>query len=451
MPALVLASLVTVRIISAVFSTLRHLTRLTADVQSTINTSHQAQSAAFPLTRPEQAQTPPCTLLYQLQDQNVGEGAFAGLRELAEICGEQAYYVPTSISGTARPDAHRDTGGAENTAQDCHLDDITSVHYQQGFCDEGDRDADPTRTKNKLLCPPRTHRSDSPVLLPCAPKSLPYGSNISVKAGHESSSRLQQQLLTAGATSSSSEIGFNDSRSDLDMTCNSFLPDTPKTMVDREPPTGRVGTADSGQDESDGPSLPGRRHRKRQQMESSYRTLLTASRRSSESSSEVESTKVLRGRKRLRRRKVLQRDPSISDPDHPLPSPAASTSSANIRDRWSVHCVIVQKMVGPQEVITIELPAFAWCTLFDGERTSLPLSNTVRTTPTPAAQLQGKCRVRFSKAEEDLLAELKEQRDPKLSWKQIQRRFPTRTKASLQVHYCTQLNNLSKRCAAKPS
>lgn len=57
-----------------------------------------------------------------------------------------------------------------------------------------------------------------------------------------------------------------------------------------------------------------------------------------------------------------------------------------------------------------------------------------------------KRRVRFSKAEEDLLVWLREQRDPKLSWKDIQCYFPNRTTGSLQVHFSTQLKG---RCGPK--
>ena len=60
-------------------------------------------------------------------------------------------------------------------------------------------------------------------------------------------------------------------------------------------------------------------------------------------------------------------------------------------------------------------------------------------TPIVVAAQRGKPRARFSKEEEDLLIELKERRDPKLSWREIQRHFPIRTIGSLQVRYSTQL------------
>jgi hypothetical protein len=41
-------------------------------------------------------------------------------------------------------------------------------------------------------------------------------------------------------------------------------------------------------------------------------------------------------------------------------------------------------------------------------------------------------RARFSRAEEDLLIKLKERRDLKLSWREIQRHFPNWTIGSLQ-------------------
>ncbi|KAK5709198.1 hypothetical protein LTR17_019971 [Elasticomyces elasticus] len=50
----------------------------------------------------------------------------------------------------------------------------------------------------------------------------------------------------------------------------------------------------------------------------------------------------------------------------------------------------------------------------------------------------------YSCAEDELLVRLKQQKQPKLSWSQIQAHFPRRTLNSIQVHYSTRLKN---KCA----
>ena len=97
-------------------------------------------------------------------------------------------------------------------------------------------------------------------------------------------------------------------------------------------------------------------------------------------------------------------------------------------------------MIGPWEVITIELPAFVLGTRSDGvsiliirfgrHRLLLPRS---KAGAEPDSQ----------KAEDDLLVELTEQRDPKLSWKQIRKHFPNRTKASPLLH-ATKITDMTR-------
>jgi len=87
----------------------------------------------------------------------------------------------------------------------------------------------------------------------------------------------------------------------------------------------------------------------------------------------------------------------------------------------------------------IQLPAFDLCATSGRASTLSLLDVTSPTTPILGAACEGRRRARFSRAEEDLLVRLKEQRGPKLSWREIQRRFPHRTTGSLQVHYSTHL------------
>jgi hypothetical protein len=68
-----------------------------------------------------------------------------------------------------------------------------------------------------------------------------------------------------------------------------------------------------------------------------------------------------------------------------------------------------------------------------------PSDDTFQTTPILSAIRTGQRRARYSRAEEDKLVKLKERREPKLSWREIQGYFPDRTIGSLQVHYSMHL------------
>jgi hypothetical protein len=107
-------------------------------------------------------------------------------------------------------------------------------------------------------------------------------------------------------------------------------------------------------------------------------------------------------------------------------------------------------MIGSQEVISIEVPAFDLYAR-SGRDSALSCSgDTSQTTPIRGAARQGRRGAGFLRAEEDLLVELKERREPKLSWREIKRHFPNRTTGSLQVHYSTRLKGRRprKRAAA---
>jgi hypothetical protein len=108
-------------------------------------------------------------------------------------------------------------------------------------------------------------------------------------------------------------------------------------------------------------------------------------------------------------------------------------------ERWPILCFVERKMIGSQEMIMIEVPAFDLRARSGRLSTLSPLDDTSQTTPLLGSARGNRRRARFSHAEEDLLIELKERREPKLSWREIQRHFPNRTIGSLQVHYSTQL------------
>ena len=132
-------------------------------------------------------------------------------------------------------------------------------------------------------------------------------------------------------------------------------------------------------------------------------------------------------------------------------TPATSTSSGVTGERWPVHCVFQRRLVGSQDVITIEFSAFDLRAPSERDAVLSSSDQTPRTTPVVVAGRGSRHRARFTQAEEDLLVELKERRRPKLSWREIKTYFPNRTIGSLQMHFSTQLKGkrLSKRHALK--
>jgi hypothetical protein len=124
---------------------------------------------------------------------------------------------------------------------------------------------------------------------------------------------------------------------------------------------------------------------------------------------------------------------------------------SNKEGEWRpIQCFVQQKTMGSQEVITIQMPAFDLYTRSGQAATLSPSDDTSQTTPIRGAARQGRRGAGFLRAEEDLLVELKERREPKLSWREIKRHFPNRTTGSLQVHYSTRLKGRRprKRAAA---
>jgi hypothetical protein len=205
-----------------------------------------------------------------------------------------------------------------------------------------------------------------------------------------------------------------------------------------------------GSDDDEPPLTSRRRRRIVLHTRGSRRPSSPLTPRSSADSIDVEPTAALRRQKRLRRRKGVRRDSLAPETDD---TSASSTTSKPNREgeRWPVQCFVERAMMGSQEVITIQLPAFALYAESGRESALSPSDDAAQTRPIKVAMCGSRRRVRFSHAEEERLVELKERRHPKLCWKEIQEHFPNRTTASLQVHYCTQLKGrvTSKRQARR--
>ena len=193
--------------------------------------------------------------------------------------------------------------------------------------------------------------------------------------------------------------------------------------------------------DSDGPPLTSRRRRILPRTRDSHIPSPSPTPRSSADSIDVGSAIASRRYKRFKRRKCIRRKSSTPDADDSTASSIMSRSTGKGEGR-PIQCLVQRKMNGSQEVITIQLPVFDLCTGAGPVFTLSPSGETSRTPPSRGVVRKSgtsRRRTRFTREEEDLLVELKEKKDPRLSWREIQRHFPHRSVGSLQVHYSTHL------------
>ena len=110
----------------------------------------------------------------------------------------------------------------------------------------------------------------------------------------------------------------------------------------------------------------------------------------------------------------------------PTPKHMTSSSTRTPARNRPITCLASSQIVDSKFQVVIELPASAFDSLCMGARGKSVTSerNVV-------------ARSRYSARENVLLAQLKRQMKPKLTWKKIQTYFPDRTVNALQVHYYT--------------
>ena len=424
-------SQVKVSLVSTALAVVLQLMRLTADIRSQVDTRSAAQAATSPVMHSEQTNTSSYTPLPQLQDQASGGGAAAKAQEASD-----------------------ESGGRDVDSLGCdHLFGDSAGHKPgEPFGDDGSISA---QTTADLLPPPHARKTDghSPPL-DAQGCPLPYIPNRSAAGGDESlpdeGASVQQpqsrppsggrEPYTARLSEFQGPVAEQDDDSwiDLDVNVNACPGEAPKTTADKIESFAGANAGDAEDNDSDEPVLPSRRRQGQSSARSSdirVRVFSPSTQRSRSHSTEVESASALPRRKRLRRRKGTRRDSPNPDPD----DSSLSTSSGLRSERCPVQCFVQRKMVRSQEMITIELPAFSLRRM-SGHEAALSLSDDMRRmTSVSVAGRTRRRRARFSKEEEDLLVELKERKDPKLSWREIRRHFPNRTIGSLQVHYSTQL------------
>ena len=426
--------------------------RLTADVRIPVEISVEARGATSHLMHSEHADAPPYTPPDQPQHWTVGGGASTELQDVAEVCMNQACSGPSSTS--TRPAVQWRAKDVDIAVQDC-------LPYEHAGLDpslelNGERSVS-NPAVSSLRSPPRAQKRDRQDLPIGNPDSRVGSPNTPVEYSDESSLgkgvHAEQPQLHNGrgkdavgpsASKVLAVIREGDSQGSIDEAVAAFHSDGPKTASDRASSISSAGACDTSEDDSDGPSIPIPRRQKRTRARSIEEATSASTPRPWSSPREVGRTKGGRCLKRLHRRRQIQCD---SPPPGFYKAPdtsAASTSSGGTSERWPVQCFFQRKLVGSQEVITIEFPALH---LYSSpHKIAAPPSpnGTARAAPVVVGCPGSRRRVRFSEEEEDLLIELKEQRQPRLSWNEIHRHFPSRTVGSLQVHYSKQLNGRSR-------
>ena len=352
---------------------------------------------------------------------------------------------------------HSDGGGFE-----CLFGDGTGRDTANPLRDDGSMSA---QTPVDLLPSPQVLKRDGQGLPLDTPQLLPFGPNKAAERGdksppdEQSGSRQIQDGHPAGGHDRDTEARAPVAEQEenlcvgIDADVKNRHTGCPLSTADRVESFGDV---DTEHDDSDVPVLARRRWRRRKRSsarspDSRAQILTPSTQQSRLHLAEVESGGEAHSLRRLGRGRKMPRDSISPGSDVSCATDTPSTSVAVTTERWLLRCFLQRKMIGSQETITIELPAFD---LRDpskqGALRACP-DTAVGTIPLLATARGNRRRARFSQAEEDLLIQLKERRDRKFSWKEIQKHFPDRTVGSLQVHYSTHLKGrrLSKQRALR--
>jgi hypothetical protein len=357
--------------------------------------------------------------------------------------------VPAETPDTVHLDVQHNSGGVCIAVQDCPLDDDTSLALWEAFSSE--RSISAPASDNPI--PPPSLEADGPNLPLHTIDLFPGGPDMDMvlrdRSPFEEGDRVQQpqpiddrERNSASSTViESSPAGQEDtSRAALDISANTAPSEcSPPDQAHSSRSADTADAADTEGSDSDPPPLARRRRRMRLHTRRSNSPSPPLTPRSSAHSTEAESTTPLYRRKRLGRRTVMRRHSPTPETDESSTSLTTSMSSKGRGGRWPVQCFVERKTIGSREVIMIELPVLDVCARSGYVSILAPSNDTSQKMPILGAARRGRRRSRFSQAEEDLLVKLKEQREPRLTWMEIQRHFPDRTIGSLQVHYSTHL------------
>ena len=371
--------------------------------------------------------------------------------------------VAAGISGTVQLDVHYDSGDVGIAVQDCPPNDDASLDLWAALRGE---ELITAPAIDKPPSPAQTLETNVSYQLPNATGLSPGGPDFDMAPGDkypiEKGCCAQKVQLTdereqndTGPMVIESSLVVQDCTSRAAYGISDNTVPLERSTHDRAHSTYSAGTSNAADPEgsdSDGPPLTSGRRRTLPRTRGSQRPNPPLTPRSSADSTDVESTTACRHRKRLQRRKEM-RLASLA-PETEDTSASSTTSQSNTEGEWRpVQCLVQRKTNGSQEVMMIQLPAFDLCARSGRVSAISPSHDTSQMTPIWASARGGRRRARFLQAEEDLLVELKERREPRLSWREVQRYFPNRTIGSLQVHYSTHLKGrrTSERRACRRS
>ena len=357
--------------------------------------------------------------------------------------------VAAGISGTVQLDVRCDSGDVGIAVQDCPFNDDASLDLWAALRGE---ELITAPAIDKPPSPSQTLETNVSYQLLNATGLSPGGPDFDMAPGDkypiEEGCCAQKVQLTAEreqndtgpmVIESSPVVQDCTSRAAYGISANTVPLE--RSTHDRAHSTYSAGTSNAADPEgsdSDGPPLTSGRRRTLPRTRGSQRPNPPLTPRSSADSTDVESTTACRHRKRLQRRKEMRLASLATETEDT--SASSTTSQSNTEGEWRpVQCLVQRKTYGSQEVMMIQLPAFDCCAGSGRAPTLSLLDATSPITPILGAACKGQRRAKFSRAEDHLLVKLKAQSEPKLSWEEIQESFPNRTRASLQVHYSTQL------------
>lgn len=393
-------------------------------------------------------------------------GGCAKSPEPLDVRGQRTNSGTAGASCTVQLEIQHNSGGV-GTAVHNPLDDGVDSAMWEVFCGEASTIAPST---DDLAAPFPTLEMNKPhqplntaALLPGSPNTdaalsdkCPIEEGDSVQRPQLDDSRERDNVSPTGEPSGRFEqedilgpadVTSADTAPPKRPTCNGVRSSQSADFTDA------ADLADIEGSDGDRPPLTRRRRWTRTHGRGSGRTPSLLTSHSRAQSMEVDSGAASHRRKRLHQRKRMRHGSPTPGTDDTSTSSRTSMSRGARGERWPIQCVAERKMIGSQELITIEVPTFDLCA---GSGRGHPLSSSADTsqvTPILDVACGIRRRTRFSRAEEELLMALKEQGEPKLSWREIQRRFPNRTTGSLQVHYSTRLKGIrgSRRRACRRS
>ena len=327
-----------------------------------------------------------------------------------DVSATQMERVPAGISDAIPLDVQHNGRDGGIAGQDCPLDDGASFALCEAL--RGDRSISAIATENRIS-PPRTSETCDPNP-PLHTQGFSSGDPDidmapSGKSPLEEMDCVQQpQLIGSYEPSSASPNVLQSSpvrRPDASRTAFGISADTPSSegpMSDRAHSSRSSATTDAADTEgSDGDEPPRARRRRRTRLRTrgSVSPPPPFDPQSSAHSVEVKPMTAVHRRRRLRRRHGTRPNPPTPKTDDTRAGLTIPMSSRGDDERWPVQCFIERKMVGSQEMITIQVPALDLRAISGRVSVPSPLDDTSQTVPNWSDADEGRHGARFSRAQ----------------------------------------------------